>query len=346
MQVEQPYFELSKGKVLGQYAKVRQLADAVSYSSKTNQQVTPILEENTDSLFSVHFEGELKHVRDKSRVIFLAQAWMPQQIDGLLAMGIRSFVVDNEPDLDVLIEHLPSQSEKITLYLRIKLREHTLRTERFFVFGMSADVVNERIKKLAGNPSIASLGVHFHRKTQNVSEWNLVYEVSNLLSPEALKAIQLINIGGGLPSDYANTNPGILPGILEKIREFRSWANGRGIKLVVEPGRFIAAPACKLVTTIIGIHENNVIVNASVYNSDLDAVIVPVKLLVEGELPAGQGKPFVVKGVTPCSVDLFRYRVYLVEPKVGQRLVFLNAGAYNFASDFCDLEKLETKVVE
>jgi ornithine decarboxylase len=344
--MEEPYFELSKKTVLRQYAKVRELGDAVSYSSKTNQQVTPILEENTDSLFSVHFEGELKHLADKSRVLFLAQAWTPEQINGLLQMGIRSFVVDNESDLDVLMAHLPSRSEKITLYLRIKLREHTLRTERFFVFGMTADVVNRRLKELTGHASIAALGVHFHRKTQNVSEWNLVYEVSSLLSEESLKAIQLINIGGGLPSDYANTNPGILPGILEKIQEFRQWTNGRGIKLVIEPGRFIAAPACKLVTTIIGIHENNVIVNASVYNSDMDAVIVPVKLLIEGELPAGNGEPYVVKGVTPCSVDLFRYRVYLEAPKVGQPLVFINAGAYNFASDFCDLEKLETKVVD
>ena len=342
----EPYFELSKSKALAQYAKVRELADAVSYSSKTNQQVTPILEENTDSLFSVHFAGELKHVKDMSRVIFLAQAWDAGQIDSLLAAGIRSFVVDNEPDLDTLLARLPSTGKKVTLYLRVKLRENTLRTERFFVFGMSGEAVNRRLKELSGHPSLAALGLHFHRKTQNVSEWNLTYEVSNLLSPEALAAIQLINIGGGLPSDYANTNPGVLPGVLEKIREFRAWANERGIKLVIEPGRFIAAPACRLVTTIIGIHGNNVIVNASVYNSDLDAVIVPVKLLIEGELPAGEGTPYAVKGVTPCSVDLYRYRVFLKEPKVGSQLAFINAGAYNFASDFCDLEKLATKVVD
>jgi ornithine decarboxylase len=45
-------------------------------------------------------------------------------------------------------------------------------------------------------------------------------------------------------------------------------------------------------------------------------------------------------------MDLFRYRVYLKEVKVGDQLVFLNAGAYNFTTDFCDLEKLETQVVE
>jgi len=31
---------------------------------------------------------------------------------------------------------------------------------------------------------------------------------------------------------------------------------------------------------------------------------------------------------------------------VGDELIFVNAGAYNFTTDFCDLEKLETKIVE
>ena len=45
-------------------------------------------------------------------------------------------------------------------------------------------------------------------------------------------------------------------------------------------------------------------------------------------------------------MDLFRYRVFLKDPKVGDKIVFLNAGAYNFATDFCGLKKLETVVVD
>jgi ornithine decarboxylase len=345
--MDEPYFELSKKTVLAQYALVRQVADIVSYSSKTNQQVTPILEEGTDSMFSVHFENELKHVKDKGRVIFLAQAWDDAQIRRLLDLGIRSFVVDNESDLDILLKFLESENPaKITLYLRVKLRENTLRTERFFVFGMPSSVVNKRLKELKGHKAIASLGLHFHRKTQNTSEWNIISELQEMLGEDAFSALNYVNIGGGLPTQYANTNQQVLPGIFRKIVELKAWLNSRNILLVLEPGRFIAAPACKLVTRIIGIHENNIVVNASIYNSDLDSVVVPVKLLVEGELAHGQGKPYVVKGVTPCSVDLFRYRVYLHEQKVGQALTFLNAGAYNFSSDFCDLEKLETRVVD
>lgn len=344
--MSKPKFILSKSKVMEQYKKVEALADIVSYSSKTNQLITKILEENTDCMFSVHLENELKHVKDLSRVIFLAQGWTVDHIKELTEKGLNYFVVDNEPDLDILERFLKNNDVKINLLLRLKLKELSIRTEKYFVFGMTSGVVNKRIKELRENKNINILGVHFHRKTQNMSEWSLRYELSETLEEEVIEMIDVVNIGGGLPSEYANTNVDVVNSIFERIKELKEWLNKNNIKMIIEPGRFIAAPGCKLVTKILGIYENNIIVNASVYNSDMDALIVPVKLLVENELKKGEGKPYVIKGITPCSMDLFRYRVYLKEPKVGDELVFINAGAYNFASDFCDLEKMDTEVTK
>jgi len=337
-------FTLSKQVVLQKYKEVSKLADIVSYSSKTNPLVTPILEENTNCLFSVHMVNELKHIKDKSRILFLAQGWTANQIQDLIGQGIKRFALDNESDLNILKKYLDFHDDKIELLLRVKLKEHSLRTERYFVFGMPTKVVEQNIKQLKDHKNITKLGIHFHRKTQNMAEWNLKYELENMFSEETLKSINVLNIGGGLPSRYANTNVDVMQSIERKLKELKEWLNNNNTQLLIEPGRFIAAPAGKLITEITGIHDNNIIVNASVYNSDMDAVIVPVKLLIENELEKDQGTPYVVKGCTPCSVDLFRYRVYLKEPKVGDQLVFINAGAYNFSSDFCDLETLETEI--
>jgi len=339
-------FVLSKSKVVEQFARVKEVADVVSYSSKTNQDVTKILEGETDCLFSVHFVNELKHVKDKSRVIFLAQAWNVDLIKELVDMEIRYFIVDNENDLDVLLKFLEKGDLKVNLLLRMKLKENTIRTEKYFVFGIGSEVVNKRIMELRNNHNIDKLGIHFHRKTQNMSEWNLRYELSNVISEDVFSIIDFVNIGGGIPSVYANTNEDVIRTVFDKIKGFRGWLNSMDVKMIIEPGRYIAAPAVKLVTQIMAVDDCNITVNASVYNSDMDAIIVPVKLLVEGELGKGEGKPYVIKGMTPCSMDLFRYRVYLKEPKVGDKLTFLNAGAYNFCSDFCDLEKIETEVVD
>ena len=344
--MEKAKFILSKKKALQQYKQVRALADSVSYSLKTNPLLGTILEEETDSLFSVHMPNELHYIQDMSRIIFLAQAWTEEDIKTLVNKSITKFVVDNELDLDTLLNFLKNNEVKITLLLRLKLKENTIKTERYFVFGMSRNVINRRIKELSNHPKIKETGIHFHRKTQNMSEWNYVHELSSVLEKETLNIISTLNIGGGLPSEYANTNMNVLDGIFNKIRELRSWLKQHNIKLTIEPGRFLAAPSLKLRTKIIAIYENTVVINASVYNTDMDALIVPVKLLVDGETTKEKGKPYIIKGLTPCSLDLFRYRVYLKNPKVGDTLTFLNAGAYNFTTDFCGLEKLETEVLE
>ncbi|MBD3248507.1 decarboxylase [Candidatus Woesearchaeota archaeon] len=339
-----PKFILSKSKAVEQYDKVREIADTVSYSSKTNQEVTKILEKGTDCLFSVHMINELNHISDKSRVIFLAQAWDKEMISKLADMGIKNFVVDNETDLDVLLSFLEEKDIKINLMLRLKLKENTIRTEKYFVFGMDSEKVNKRIKEIKGNKNIENLGVHFHRKTQNMAEWNLQYEIEDIIDEDVLEIIDIFNIGGGIPCIYANTNEDVIRTVFDKLKEFKAWLNAKDIRMIIEPGRFIAAPAVNLCTNIINIYDGTIVVDASVYNTDMDAIIVPVKLLVEGE--KDEGKAYAIKGNTPCSLDLFRYKVYLENPKIGDKLVFLNAGAYNFSSDFCDLEKLETEVVE
>ncbi len=334
-----PYFTLSKSIILEQYKIVEKLADIVSYSSKTNPKVTPILQENTSCLFSVHFKNELKHIKDKSRVLFLAQGLNEDLLDEL---DLDKFVVDNLTDLNTLLNHIKKHNKKITLLLRMKLKENTLKTEKYYVFGMESDIIKKQIEILKNNENIEKLGIHFHRKTQNMAEWNLKYELQNLFEEEFFNDIQIINIGGGLPSEYANTNVKVFHSIYKRIEELKSFLHQNNIQLMIEPGRFISAPAGKLHTTIQAIHDNTIIVNASVYNSDMDALIVPVKLLVEGE---GEGKPFIIKGITPCSLDLFRYKVYLKDPKVGDTITFLNAGAYNFTTDFCDLEEIQTNEI-
>lgn len=345
--MNQPRFEISKSKVLEKFDEVKGVADYVSYSSKTNPFVTSILEGERSCYISLHSIQELKNVKDKSKVIFLAQGWDNKEIEYLIDKKINNFVVDNINDLDILKDFLIGRQEKINLFLRLKLKENTLRTEKYFVFGFDSGFINKEILNLKENRNVGKIGIHFHRKTQNISEWNLKREIEGVLEKRVLENLDYLIMGGGLPSVYANTNVKIFNGIFERIKEFKEFLNSFGCKVIIEPGRFIAAPSGKLVSQVKSVYDNNIILNVSVYNADMDALIVPVKLLVEGEVEKREGDPYVVKGVTPCSMDLFRYRVYLKEePKRGDDFVLLNAGAYNFSSDFCDLPLIESVVVE
>ncbi len=326
--------------MLGQYEKLKKVSDIVSYSLKTNPTVGTLLEKYTESLFTVHFTESIDRINDKDRVIFVAQSWNRQAIRELIKSGVRRFIVDNTNDLEVLLEEL-KHNDRIELFLRMRMKERTIRTERHYVYGMYSAQINKLVKDLRDDDRIGRLGVHFHRKTMNIGEWDLKSEIEEVLEKETLEALDYLDIGGGIPIEYKNYNgDSLLPSIFRRISELKNWLNKEyGIMLVVEPGRFIAGPCVNLEASVIGINGNTILINCSVFNSAMDTIVANIKLKIKGELD--RGTPYLVKGCIPDSEDIFRYRVYLKKPKVGDRLTFLNAGAYTYTTDFCDLEKLE-----
>jgi len=334
-------FVLSKKKLMNKYNEIKKLADIVSYSYKTNPVIGKVLEENTECMFSVHSIKNLTQ-KDMKRVWFFAQAWTYKEIKLLFEKGVINFVVDNENDLNTLLGYMKQQNKKINLLLRMRLKEHTVHTGKHFVFGFYSRKINQLLPKLRKNQNIEKLGIHFHRKTQNVSEWSLKQELTD--SIKHWDKIDLVNIGGGLPAEYKNFRSEIMKNIFAKISELRKWLNDQNIKMIIEPGRYLAASPIKLETEITNIYENNIVINCSVYNSAMDTFVAHIRLLVEGELQ--EGTAYTIKGCTPDSMDIFRYRVFLEKPKVGDKLVFLNAGAYNFTTNFCNLPKLDTIIVD
>ena len=207
--------------------------------------------------------------------------------------------------------------------------------------------VNELLPILKKNKNISKIGIHFHRKTQNVSEWSIKDELEDTIEKYNWKNIDYVNIGGGVPAEYKNFASSLLEGIFSKIFELKKWLNSQKIKIIIEPGRYIAAYPVKLEANIKSIYEDNLIIDCSVYNSAMDTFVAHIRLIIEDEIvEEGKGKPYTIKGCTPDSMDIFRYRVFLKEKKVGDKIVFLNAGAYTYTTDFCNLPKLETIFVD
>jgi ornithine decarboxylase len=334
-------FVVSRDRLIDQYGLLKGMCPRISYSLKTNPEVGKLLEEHTSCFFSIHTVEGLRDVRDMKRVWFLAEAIDRGGLSFLLDKGITRFVVDNESDLEVLLETIKERESVVDLLLRMRFQETTVHRGRFFLFGFTTERINQLIPELRRNRLIRNLGIHFHRKSQNTGNWSLREMLEEALSEDTLRQTDLMNIGGGIPVDYMNSRAANLDYIASKISELDEWLARKDIKMIMEPGRSLAAPPTTLEASINSIWGRNITVNCSVYNSSMDTIIVPLKLLVKGE---GEGRSYIIKGCTPCSMDIFRYDVKLRNPGVGERLVFLNAGAYNFASDFCNLPRLETVV--
>lgn len=344
-------FILSKKVLAEQVKTLEDLGLKVSYSYKTNNIVGDILQElegseNVD--YSIHAKGEIEEIKDKEKIWFFTQAESEEELKDALTKGVRSFVVDNEVDLERILNVISQEKIKINLSLRMKFQEHRVGTGKYFVYGMPAIRVNELILEHKDNEFIGKFGVHLHRKSQNTSEWEIVEELEDSLSIEALKRIDMVNLGGGLPSIYRSSSIDVLPYVFGKLKKAVSWLNGKDIETVIEPGRFIAAPAVKLVAEIIQKYNNNLIINTTIYNCSLDNVLTGTKMMVEGEIGKDEaGEEVLVKGNSPTRDDIFRYRVKLSSDiKVGDKIAFLNAGAYNYTTDFFGYVKLETEIVD
>lgn len=336
-------FVFSKKAILENFSKLQELSDSVAYSVKSNPHIVPILEEKTNSFFLIHHVNELQYVKDTKRIWFMLHSPEKEELDLLFKENVNKYIVDNINDLNFLEEYLKKENKKIELLLRMRLKEYTVQTGRYFVYGFFSKDINELIPKLKNNLAIEKLGIHFHRKTQNLSEWNLIEELEESLSSETWESINYLDIGGGIPIDYKNVKAETIKDVYKKIVGLKTFVNKKNIKLIIEPGRAIAGPSGKLVTTIKNIVDENIFIDASVFNCAMDVLVANIKLLVDGELEEGDkdGKAYVIKGLTPASEDIFRYRVYLKNPKVGDKLVFLNAGAYIYYTELFNLERPE-----
>lgn len=355
-------FILEKSKVVEQYDKLKELGVRVSYSYKTNREVGKVLAEETDSSFSIHNISEIEDFGEnmRAKLWFFSQAWSTGDLGKIINKGVRNFVVDNEEDLDVLLKFIEEENIRVNLVLRMKFQEHRIHAGRYFTYGMPARKVNEIISRIKENMRIEKIGVHIHRKSQNASEWEIKHELEDSLNEESLKRINILNLGGGLPIKYRTYTSEVLPYIFDKIKEVKEWLESeklsenvkdKSIDIYVEPGRFIAGPAVKLETEILQVFEGVAVVNTSIYNCALDTILTDIRMLVEGELGENEdveGDWYKIKGNTPTRDDIFRHKVKLPagKAKVGEKLVFLNAGAYNYTTDFCGLEKLETEIID
>jgi len=335
-----PYFILSKSILKEQVETLENLGLKVSYSYKTNREVGNVLQEIAPEVdFSIHTKDKIEMINDKSKISFFTQAESVEELKQIIETGIKTFVVDNETDLNNLLE---ATTTKINLSLRMKFQEHRIGSGKYFVYGMPSRKINEIISEIKDNPLIEKLGIHIHRKSQNTSEWEIKEELEDSLTKESLERLNTINFGGGLPTKYRSYTTKVLPYIFQKLTNAKKFLEQYNIKTIIEPGRFLAAPCIKLETEIIQVQNENLIINTTIYNCALDNILTGTKMLVEGELE--EGKSYLIKGNSPTRDDIFRYKVKLNNPKVGDKITFLNAGAYNYTTDFFGYKKLETKI--
>ncbi len=229
----------------------------------------------------------------------------------------------------VLLRINPSGVDGLHPYLATS-GEHTK-------FGLTPREFKELLGDLSPSGPLEVVGLHLHLGS---SLTDLApYQSALSFALEALDAVRhpfpqanLINLGGGLAVDYQRRGAP-LPGSRELAKLLIPPAEGAGVRLMVEPGRHIFAPAGAILTRVLGLKYRGgrvlVVVDASMNINPRPALygahhaILPLEAHPERERAVCD-----VVGPICEEADFLARGVEITLPREGEILCVLDCGAY------------------
>jgi diaminopimelate decarboxylase len=353
-----PSFVFSKELVKKQYQILLQafsgiVPTEIAYCAKTNADrgILKVLGAEGSS-FMICSLAELKLVRKsvkKSGIIYVSPFLSKEEFLAVRKFAVERFVIESREQYEMIKENVGKKNMELLVRINTGTEANGLYPNSN-TFGMKMDDAYEILEEAAKHKNISKIGLHNHMVTQNTSlgSWEralrVLVDFSKLLTLRGI-TIDYLNIGGGFPVEYGERLPGF-DALVETISfGVDSLQNiFPGMQLIMEPGRFIVGPAGVLVTKVINVRDLVVTVDASVYNCSMDSIIVGLQLPVQTNA-RGEKVAQLIRGKTPDSLDVFRHEVLMPRVQEGDLIVFLQAGAYTFSSDFLHLPKPGVKLL-
>ncbi|MBI5374211.1 MAG: type III PLP-dependent enzyme [Candidatus Schekmanbacteria bacterium] len=336
-----PFFIIDRDVVRKNYERIKRNFNRdieIFYSVKTNDH-TEVLRTlaSIGSSFDVASWGEIEKVKDlvpSSKIAFSSPVKVPDHIKKAYELGVRLFAFDSEEEIQKLSRLAP----KSNIYLRLHVDNHGSEWPLNDKYGASiAEAVPLLIK--AKYHSLIPYGLTFHVGSQclRVENWQKAIKVC---ADVAFKAsgekidLSMLNLGGGIPVRYIKNVPSI-----EEIGEvgrqsLDEYFPNQKLRLLIEPGRSIAANASVLITSVIGRANRNgknwLYLDAGVFHGLMEAYEkfkFEIKTEKDNDLSVDK-KRFNLSGPTCDSLDKIIEDVLLPDLAVGDRVYILNAGAY------------------
>jgi ornithine decarboxylase len=272
---------------------------------------------------------------DPARCIHSHPIKRPRDIRDALAYGVRTFVADNPDE----VRKFAPYGERADLLLRISFRSPGAMCDLSRKFGCDPEDAVE-LARLAASLGIGLRGFSFHVGSQAPDALKYVEAIEacrGLLARarrERLGKLDLLDIGGGFPIDYLQHAPEI-GRFCAPIRAALARLPGR-VRVLAEPGRFIAGPAAIGVASVMGRARREghwwYYLDDGLYGSfsgqHYDHARYPVEALRAGE----PRLPSVLAGPTCDSIDIIAENLMLPQLKAGDLIVGRAMGAYTWAS--------------
>ena len=256
-------------------------------------------------------------------------------IRNALHFGVRVFVVDNPDE----VRKFTTYREQAELLLRVSFRSPGAVCDLSRKFGCDPEDALA-LARLAAELGIEVRGFSFHVGSQVADATKHVEAIGacGKLLEEARRAklgvCDTLDIGGGFPIAY--TQPAAdIKRFCAPIRAALGKLSKR-IRVIAEPGRFIAGPSAIGVASVMGRAQREghwwYYLDDGLYGSYSGQLYDHARYPVEPLRNGGQRFPSVLAGPTCDSIDVIAENLMLPLLKAGDLIIGRAMGAYTWAS--------------
>jgi diaminopimelate decarboxylase len=352
-----PLYVYSSRVLRDHVARLREAFDDVPhlicYSVKSNSNLALLeLMRREGTGFDVVSGGELARAlragADPRTVVFAGVGKTAPEMDRALRAGILYFNVESEGELRLLAERAQAAETRAPVALRLNpdvdphTHRHITTGKHENKFGLTVAQARAAIELTRSLDGLELRALHMHIGSQILEVEPYARALERMLEfADELRGrgtpIEAVNVGGGFGAWYrggeARSAAEFAEAIVPPVRE-------RGLRLLLEPGRFICGNAGILVARVLFVKRSEgrrfVILDAGMNDLIRPALyeafhrILPVEGIDDpARLPA-EGDAQIVGPVCETG-DTFGRDRWLPEVKSGDLIALFGAGAYGFS---------------
>lgn len=343
-----PLYVYSGSTIDARFAAVRAAfgADArICYAVKANSNLTLLRHlHRLGAGFDVVSGGELARLQaagiPTTACVFAGVAKQRDEIEAAVAAGILLCNVESPHELPLLAAAGARHGKPVDVALRLNpdvdagTHGYITTGRKDTKFGVDLDTAARLVPVIRQEPWLRLRGYHVHLGSQlrSPEPYLRAFErVAAFLDGDSMRhdGVEYLDLGGGFGIGYGQGPP---LDLAELARQLLPRLRERGLRLLVEPGRFLVAEAGALVTTVLGAKDQGgarfLLVDAA-----MNDLLRPALYQAEHPMaPVGPcaGDPVAVDVVGPvCETADFLARNRRLPPlQPGALLAVFAAGAY------------------
>ncbi len=297
--------------------------------------------------FDIVSGGELQRVlaagADPQKIVFSGVGKTAEEMRQALEAGIFCFNIESIPELDRLNDIAGELGKKAPISLRVnpnvdpKTHPYISTGLKAAKFGVAYDDALALYRRAAGLANIAVTGIDCHIGSQLLDPSPFIEALDRILAlvdQLAAEGIRIhhVDLGGGLGIKYRADQ--VQPTVAAYLNPLLDKLKGRGLKVVLEPGRRLVGNAGLLLTRIeylkAGEEKNFAIIDAAMNDLMRPALYEAWHDIVPVTPRSGVTQDYDVVGPVCETGDfLGQARPLAVQP--GDLLAVMSAGAYGMA---------------